>query len=321
MRYADGRLVTWHCQLDEKRPRLSRSVRAYNAQDSERQVVHLARMTGGQALVQSLQREGIRTVFGIPGAGQYEIVDALWEAEDITYVSVRHEQATTYMADGYFRATGEVAGVVVVQGPGFFNATAGLATAYDASSPMLVVTGANLYGHDADAADQSWLMPLTKWQARAERPAEVPDLVREAMIQMRTGRPRPVLLQVGQPVLAVQEDVTLLESEQYAPATPDATEIERAARVLAASQSPVIWAGGGVHIARASESLTRLAEYLQAPVVTTANGKGAVSDRHPLSLGFAQTRYKPLARWLANRDLVLAVGTRTPFPQCGGSGR
>ncbi len=275
-------------------------------------------MTGGQALVQSLQREGIRTVFGIPGAGQYEIVDALWEAEDVAYVSVRHEQATTYMADGYFRATGEVAGVVVVQGPGFFNATAGLATAYDASSPMLVVTGTNLYGHDADAADQSWLMPLTKWQARAERPAEVPELVHEAMGQMRTGRPRPVLLQVGQPVLAVQEDVTLLESEQYAPATPDATEIERAARVLAASRSPVIWAGGGVHIARASESLTRLAEYLQAPVVTTANGKGAVSDRHPLSLGFAQTRYKPLARWLEDRDVVLAVGTRTPFPSVEG---
>ena len=271
-------------------------------------------MTGGQALVRSLQREGIRTVFGIPGAGQYEIVDALWEADDVNYVSVRHEQATTYMADGYFRATGEPAGVVVVQGPGFFNATAGLATAYDASSSMLVVTGESLYSHDADTADSDWLMPLAKWQAQAEKAGELPELVNEAVMQMRTGRPRPALLQVGQRVLALQDDVTLLEPEEHDPPSPDPAEVEQAARVLAGSRSPVIWAGGGVHISRASESLVRLAEYLQAPVVTTANGKGALSDRHPLSMGFAETRYPPLARWLEDRDVVLAVGTRTPFP-------
>ncbi len=275
-------------------------------------------MTGGQALVRSLQREGIRTVFGIPGAGQYEIVDALWEAEDVTYVSVRHEQATTYMADGYFRATGEPAGVVVVQGPGFFNATAGLATAYDVSSPMLVVTGTDLYSHDADAADSDWLNPLVKWQGQAEWPAEVPGLVGEAMTQMRSGRPRPALLQVGQPVLALQQDVDLLEPEEHGPAAPNPAEVERAARVLARSRAPVIWAGGGVHISGASESLERLAEYLQAPVVTTAGGKGALSDRHPLSMGFAETRYPPLAKWLGGRDVVLAVGTRTPFPDIEG---
>ena len=275
-------------------------------------------MTGGQALVRSLQREGIRTVFGIPGAGQYEIVDALWEADEINYVSVRHEQATTYMADGYFRATGEPAGVVVVQGPGFFNATAGLATAYDVSSPMLVVTGTDLYSHDADAADSDWLNPLVKWQGQAEWPADLPELVGEAMTQMRSGRPRPALLQVSQPVLALQQDVDLIEPEEHDPPTPDTADIERAARVLAGSRSPIIWAGGGVHIARASESLTRLAEYLQAPVVTTAGGKGAISDRHPLSMGFAETRYPPMATWLGDRDVVLAVGTRTPFPDVEG---
>ena len=275
-------------------------------------------MTGGQALVQSLQREGIRTVFGIPGAGQYEIVDALWEADEIDYVSVRHEQATTYMADGYFRATGEPAGVVVVQGPGFFNATAGLATAYDVSSPMLVVTGTHLYGHDDDAAGSDWLMPLVKWQGEAEWPAEIPEMVNEAMTQMRSGRPRPVLLQVEQPVLALKQDVDLIEPEESDPHIPDPAEVERAARVLAGSRSPVIWAGGGVHVSGASESLSRLAEYLQAPVVTTAGGKGAISDRHPLSMGFAETRYPPLAAWLDDRDVVLAVGTRTPFPDADG---
>ena len=268
--------------------------------------------------MRSLQREGIRTVFGIPGAGQYEIVDALWEADEINYVSVRHEQATTYMADGYFRATGEPAGVVVVQGPGFFNATAGLATAYDVSSPMLVVTGTDLYSHDDEGVGSDWLLPLVKWQGQAEWPAELPGLVSQAMMQMRSGRPRPALLQVGQPVLALQQDIDLIEPEAIDPAMPDPADVERAARVLAGSRSPVIWTGGGVHISGATGSLERLAEYLQAPVVTTAGGKGAISDRHPLSMGFAETRYPPLAEWLRDRDVVLAVGTRTPFPAMEG---
>ncbi len=278
----------------------------------------MTRMTGGQALVRSMGREGVWTVFGIPGAGQYEIVDALWAADDIRYVSVRNEQATTYMADGYFRASHEIAGVVVVQGPGFFNTTGGLATAYDVSSPMLVVTGADVYGHDAQATGVDWTLPLTKWTARAERPGQIPELVHEAMRQMRTGRPRPVLIQVAQPVLAAEDDVTLLEPDEHHPETPGADEIGRAASILAESTAPVIWAGGGVHISSASESLTELAEYIQAPVVASANGKGAVSDRHPLSLGFSETRYEPLGKWLAKRDVVLAVGTRTPFPEIEG---
>ncbi len=276
-------------------------------------------MTGGQAIVRSMRREGIRTVFGIPGAGQYEIVDALWEADDVAYISVRHEQAATYMADGRSRAGGGIAGVVVVQGPGFFNATAGMATAYDVSSPMLVVTGADLYGGGADEpSERGGAMSMAKWAARVERPAQAPELVHEAMRQMRTGRPRPVLLQAAQPALAQREDVELLEPEEYPPQAPAAEQVARAAQILAASHSPVIWAGGGVHLSRASESLAKLAEYLQAPIVTTANGKGAVSDRHPLSLGFAETRYEPLAAWLANSDATLAVGTRAGFPPAEG---
>lgn len=281
-------------------------------------MVPVTRMTGGQALVRSMSREGVRTVFGIPGAGQYEIVDALWSADDIRYVSVRNEQATTYMADGYFRASHEIAGVVVVQGPGFFNTTAGLATAYDVSSPMLVVTGTNLYGHDAQEAGVDWTTPLTKWTGRVERPRQIPELVHEAMRQMRTGRPRPVLIQVDQPVLAAEDDVALLGPDEHHPEAPDADDIGRAAWTLEESTAPVIWAGGGVHTSSASKSLTKLAEYIQAPVVTSANGKGAISDRHPLSMGFAETRYEPLGRWLSKRDVVLAVGTRTPFPETAG---
>src|SRR5688500_8198705 len=104
-------------------------------------------MNGGQALVKSLEREGIRVVFGLPGAGQYEAIDALYETPGIRYVATRHEQATTYMADGYARVSGEIATALVVPGPGVFNAFAGMATAYAVSSPMLVITGTRHQEH------------------------------------------------------------------------------------------------------------------------------------------------------------------------------
>ena len=156
----------------------------------------MTRMTGGQALARSLLREGVRTVFGIPGAGQYEAVDALWETPEVRYVSVRHEQAATYMADGYARAGGGIAAAIVVPGPGVFNALAGMATADDLSSPMLVITGDGNF-RDEWPDEAGWFEPLARWTARIERPAGVPDAVQEAMRRMKKGRPGPVLLQVA----------------------------------------------------------------------------------------------------------------------------
>ena len=266
-------------------------------------------MTGGQALARSLLREGVRTVFGIPGAGQYEAVDALWETPEIRYVSVRHEQAATYMADGYARAGGGIAAAIVVPGPGAFNALAGMATADDLSSHMIVVTGDGNF-RDKVADEYRWFEPLARWTTRVERPANVPEAVQESMRRMKTARPGPVLLQVPWPTLRAEEDVELREPEVYAPPPPDPAQVRRAARLLQEAASPMIWAGGGVHVSGASEALAAVAEHLQAPVVTSANGKGAVSDRHPLSLGFAELRFGPLRQWTERRDVVLAVGTR-----------
>ena len=272
----------------------------------------MTRMTGGQALARSMLREGVRTVFGIPGAGQYEAVDALWETPEIRYVSVRHEQAATYMADGYARAGGGIAAAIVVPGPGVFNALAGMATADDLSSPMLVITGDGNF-RDEWPDEVGWFEPLARWTARVERPADVPAAVQEAMRRMKNGRPGPVLLQGPWATLAAEEDVDLPEPEVYGPDPAEPKLVRRAAQLLRASKSPMIWAGGGVHVSGASEALIALAEHLQAPVATSSNGKGAVSDRHPLSLGLAELRYAPLREWIARRDVVLAVGTRTGF--------
>ncbi len=276
-------------------------------------------MTGAQALVRSMKREGIRVVFGVPGAGQYEAVDAIWETPDVRYFGVRHEQATSYMADGYARAGGGIAGIIVVPGPGLCNALAGMATASDASSPMLVVTGKHPFGDTVPRDESDWW--VAKWVARIDRPAETPEIVQEAMRRMKTGRPGPVLLQVPQSTLTASEDVDLLQPQVYMTPSADANRIGQAAQLLLDSRAPLILAGGGVHSANAAAELLRVAERLQAPVVTSTTGKGAVSDDHPLALGYAELEYPPLREFLWKRDLVLAIGTRTRFEDRPGSQR
>ena len=287
-------------------------------------------MTGGQALVQALYRAGVRVIFGLPGMQQYHAVDAVHQESRIRYISTRHEQATTYMADGYARVSGRVGTAMVVPGPGLFNAAAGIATAYAVSSPLLIVTGdaasatlpigspsASTPGaHDQPSASSDqmdFLRPITKWTARARHPADIPAIVHEAFRQLHTGRARPVEIEIAPEVLAAETEIKLLAPESYERPGGACEQVERAARILAAARRPVLWAGGGAISARASAVLQRLAEHLQAPVVTSPNGKGAISDRHPLSLGLAELRYEPLRQWLAGCDVILAVGTRTGF--------
>ncbi len=273
----------------------------------------MPKLNGGQALIESLQREGVRTVFGIPGAGQYEAVDALVGRTDLRYISLRHEQAATYMADGYARVSGEMAVALVVQGPGLFNAAAGMATAYAVSSPMLVVTGTQHQQGDAGQVAPAWYQPLAKWAMRAKRTSEIPTAVQLAFQQLRSGRPRPVVLEIPAQVLATTEDVQLLDPLPVVQPKGDPTQIERAVQLLAQAQRPLIWAGGGVQRAEAWDAVRTLVEHLQAPVVTSRQGKGALSDQHPLCLGMAELRYRPLRDWIATRDLILAVGVQQNF--------
>ena len=266
----------------------------------------MTKMTGGQALAKSLYREGVRVVFGLPGAGQYEAIDGIYEEPGIRYFTTRHEQATTHMADGYARVSGNIAAALVVPGAGVFNASTGIATAHAVSSPILVVTGR----HDQDTSgEMSSIRQITKWAARATNPADVPAIVHEAFYHLKTGRPRPVYLEVPHEVLAAEAEVKLLDSVSYDPLTGDSEQIAEAAHLLTQAQRPAIWAGTGVQRSGATKALQALAEHLQAPVVTGRESKGVISDRHPLSLGMGELRFDPLRKWLAQRDVILAVGT------------
>jgi len=166
-----------------------------------------------------------------------------------------------------------------------FNASAGIATAYAVSSLILVVTGETNrhptgagHGEFGRVSDKmTWIRPITKWAAWAQSPAEIPALVHEVFHQLKTGRPRPVELEISAETLAAETDVELLEREDYEPPSGRPERIQHAAQILAGAQRPVIWAGGGVHRSGASPSLLALAEHLQAAVVTSRNGKGAIT--------------------------------------------
>ena len=177
----------------------------------------MARMSGGEALVQSLVREGVEVVFGIPGIHLNGIVAAMRDEPRIRLITTRHEQGAAHMADGYARASGRPGVALVVPGTGVYNAAAGLATAYARSSPVLLIAGQvprgqvgkNL-GAVHEIMDQGGtLAPVTKWRRQVLTPRDVPAAVSEAFRQMRTGRPRPVLIEMPPEAGVERDDVQL----------------------------------------------------------------------------------------------------------------
>lgn len=272
-------------------------------------------MTGGQALARQLVAEGVRHVFGIPGVQLDWATDALLDvAGSLQYVVPRHEQAASYMADGYARSTGREGVCMVVPGPGLLNAMAGLATAYACNSRVLCITGqvpsafiGRGQGMLHEVRDQSrTLGTVTKWQGLATSPQQIPALVHEAFVQLRSGPPRPVGLELPPDVLAARSDMAW-PAAVPAPAAqaPDAEALDLLAHRLRQARWPVIYAGGGALAARAGATLAQLAELLQAPVVMSDNGRGALSARHPLAASALGGRCL-----LPHADLVLVLGSR-----------
>jgi acetolactate synthase I/II/III large subunit len=278
----------------------------------------MTKMTGGGALVEMLRRNGVDTIFALPGVQNDALFVAFYDAgEALRVIHTRHEQGAAYMAFGYARATGKVGTYAVVPGPGFLNTTAALSTAYATNAPVLCISGqvqsdmiGRAYGLLHEIPDQLGILSsLTKWAVRIDHPTETGKRVNEAFRQLHDGRPRPVGLEIPPDVLALATEVGLPEAEFPPPATePDPDQIDQAAQLLAAAKKPLIFVGGGA-VDAAAEVLA-IAEMLQAPVVSHTGGKGIVSDRHYL----AQSALAGHELW-RETDIVLAVGTRLHQPQ------
>ena len=283
----------------------------------------MAKMTGGQALARSLYLEGVRVIFGLPGVQLYHALDALYAEEGIRFITTRHEQATAYMADGFSRAGGGIGTALMVPGPGLLNASAAIGTAYAASSPIMVVCGQierDLIGVDRgmlhEVNDQlDTIRPITKWAHRIIDPAEIPEAVHEAFYELNSGRPRPVEIEIPPETLAEVAEVELREPGADQRQAASSRDIDQAAQILAAATNPLIWVGGGAVSSGASAALQQVAEHLQAPVISTAEGKGALSDHHYLSMGAVWLRNEPIAQPESGHDVILAVGTRLAMPQ------
>ncbi len=278
-------------------------------------------MSGAQALVRSLARHGVEVVFGLPGVQIMDAFDALYDEPGIRMILTRHEQATTYMADGYARTTGKPGVALVVPGPGALNATAGLGTAYATSSPVLLVSGQiesyNLSqnrGALHEIGEQLDVFKhLTKWCGRSETVNEIPGMVGNAFREMSSGRPRPVEIEIPWDVLPMTDQIELPEPEGPGKQQPDPALIREAAQLLAGASRPLIWAGGGTREAAVSPELLELAETLNAPVMTTPEGKGAIPENSPLSLGSFYYAHGPGHIALPQADVILAVGSRMLF--------
>jgi acetolactate synthase-1/2/3 large subunit len=280
------------------------------------------KITGAQAVVKSLEREGVDMVFGIPGFHSMPIFDALYHHPRIKHMVVRHEQGAAFMADGYARASGKVAAVLSLPGPGVTNAYTGLGEAYSDSSPVLLLaTQVNREYINRNkgllhelTGQYEILAPIMKYSERVTRAQDVPHAMHRALTKLRNGRPRPVQLEIPRDVQL--DSVEWSEELSEAPAArtervpAPAEEVVAAARALGGAQRPLIYAGGGVISSGASQILVQLAERLGAPVLTTGMGTGSIPGDHALACGAAWVATGDVRPLVAACDALLAVGTR-----------
>src|SRR5581483_2263590 len=278
------------------------------------------RVTGAQSLVRSLEALGCEAVFGIPGGTILPAYDPLLDSTKVRHVLVRHEQGAGHAATGYAQATGRVGVCMATSGPGATNLVTPLADAHMDSVPVVAITGQQtraLIGTDAfQEADITGItMPITKHNMLVKDPAEIPRAIAEAFHLAATGRPGPVLVDIPKDVLQEQTSFVWppeLRLPGYRPTTrPHGKQIREAARLIAAARRPVLYVGGGVIKAGASDELRTLAELTGAPVVTTLMACGAFPDSHPQHLGMPGMHGTVAAvASMQKADLLVALGAR-----------
>jgi acetolactate synthase-1/2/3 large subunit len=278
------------------------------------------RITGAEALVRALEAEGVDTVFGYPGGVALPIFDALFDSKQIRTILPRHEQGAMHMGDGYARATGRVAPVIVTSGPGATNTITGLANAYMDSIPMVVFTAqvsTAVLGTDAfQESDITGItLPITKHNYLVKDTAELPEVIKEAFHIATTGRPGPVLIDVPVDVSKGELDFeypAAVNLPGYKPTTKGHTkQVKQAVSFLTRARKPLLYVGGGVIASGAAKELKDLAELMQIPVVTTMMGKGAFPEDHHLWLGMPGMHGAKYTNYaITEADLLFSIGVR-----------
>ena len=280
----------------------------------------MTRMLGSDAVLRALEHEGVEVVFGIPGGAILPTYDALARGTTIRHVLARHEQGAGHMAEGYARASGKVGVAIATSGPGATNLVTPIADAWMDSTPLVCITGqvrSNLIGTDAfQETDATGItMPIVKHSWLVQDVEELPGVLKAAFHVARTGRQGPVLVDIAKDVqegeldFAYPADVDLPGWKP--PRKVHVRQVREAARAIAASQRPIVYAGGGVLNGNASAELLELVEAVRLPAVVTLMGKGCLPDSHPLNYGPPGMHGSKYANWALNKaDLLIAVGSR-----------
>jgi len=280
----------------------------------------MAKMLGSDAILRSLEAEGVDVMFGIPGGAILPTYDSIARGTSVRHVLARHEQGAGHMAEGYARASGRVGVAMATSGPGATNLVTPIADAWMDSTPLVCITGqvrTNLIGTDAfQEVDATGItLPIVKHSWLVQDVEELPHVMKAAFHVARTGRCGPVLVDVAKDVQEAAIDFRYPDEVDLPgwkpPQKVNARQLGEAARAIAAAEKPVLYVGGGVVNAEASEELRELAEAGGLPVVTTLMAKGAFPESHPLHAGLPGMHGSKWANWAMNKcDLLIAVGSR-----------
>ncbi|QIR70575.1 thiamine pyrophosphate-binding protein [Kocuria sp. KD4] len=273
--------------------------------------------TTARAVLETLRGYGIDTVFGIPGTHSLEFYRPLREL-GIRPITTRHEQGASYGADGWSQVRGLPGVVITTSGPGLLNSLSGAATAYAESRPMILLSPGRPVGHDfrdigslhETKNPSAAVNAIVGVSRRVTSAAEAVTMIHDAMRDFAHSRPRPIHIEIPLDILEAPADVPESATAPRPlgePAPAPEADVVAAVEALAASERPVILAGGGS--LAAGEHLLELAELLEAPVITTTNGKGAIPEKHRLSLG-ADLRLSTAHEFLRSRDALLVIGSK-----------
>ena len=293
----------------------------------------MAKMTGGQAFVESLKAQGVDTIFGIISVHTLDLYDALFHQQDqIRFIGGRMELGCGFMADGYSRATGKPGVLLTSTGPGAADSMGALGEAYFSSSSVLEITtnveqefigSGRLATHETK--DQPRMFEaVTDWNVMINQVESIPDHVVEAFQRFQTRRPRPIELEIPTDLLGTEAEVEVLGPREPEIPQGDPAQVERTLEMLLKAQRPVIVVGEEVQSQGGTAEIIELAERLGAPVVTCDGAKGAFPENHPLSLGQAMGKRiwgeNPVQEWLGTCDFALVLGSILPYRSTVGVG-
>ncbi len=277
------------------------------------------KLTGAQIMMQVLKEEGVDTIFGFPGGSVIDIYDEL-ERTDIRHILVRHEQGAVHAADGYARASGKVGVCLVTSGPGATNTVTGIASAYMDSIPIVVISGqvpTHLIGNDAfqEVDIVGITRPCTKHSYLVSKTGDLSRIIKEAFFLARSGRPGPVLIDIPKNLVNQRIDYNGTEPvnlKSYNPTyDPNTKQLKKTVELIEKARRPLIFAGGGVILSKASVELTEFARKTQIPVTTSLMGLGAFPATDPLWLGMIGMHGTYRANMCTGAcDLLISIGVR-----------